>query len=90
MEIDLHRFLKIILLFISFSGAAQSSLFQSWGLAEGAATAGTAAVFVVAYAVHKAMAPWRIGLTLTVVPFAVKKLRAKGYLKTSKPKATAN
>jgi len=37
--------------------------------------------FVLAYAIHKVFAPVRLGITLTAVPFIVKKLRAMGILK---------
>lgn len=37
--------------------------------------------FAVAYGVHKLMAPIRLGITMTVVPFLVRFLRRKGILK---------
>lgn len=43
--------------------------------------AGGAGTFVVAYAIHKATAPLRIGLTLTVTPLIVNYLRRKGLMK---------
>lgn len=42
--------------------------------------------FVIAYAVHKVFAPFRIGITLTSTPLIVRYLRARGWLKP--PKAT--
>lgn len=43
-----------------------------------------AGTFVIAYAIHKVLAPARIGITLTSTPFIVRYLRNKGILKTTK------
>ena len=43
-----------------------------------------ATTFVIAYAVHKAFAPARIGVTLTCAPLIVRYLRRKGVLKAKK------
>lgn len=40
-----------------------------------------AGTFVTAYAIHKIMAPIRISITLTSVPFIVRYLRRIGFLK---------
>ncbi|CAG4968078.1 unnamed protein product [Colias eurytheme] len=40
-----------------------------------------AGTFVIAYAIHKVLAPARIGITLTATPFIVRYLRNKGILK---------
>lgn len=40
-----------------------------------------ASTFVIAYAVHKVFAPLRISITLGSVPFLVKYLRARGFMK---------
>ena len=37
--------------------------------------------FAVAYSIHKLLAPVRLGLTMSVVPFLVHYLRRKGILK---------
>ncbi|XP_015432569.1 PREDICTED: uncharacterized protein LOC107188738 [Dufourea novaeangliae] len=44
--------------------------------------------FLLAYTVHKLLAPIRISITLAVTPFLVKKLRKMGILKSPKIKAT--
>jgi outer membrane receptor for monomeric catechols len=49
-------------------------------VAASAAGAG-ASTFMVAYFVHKMMAPVRISVTLTITPFIVRALRARGLLK---------
>ncbi|KAI1285436.1 Uncharacterized protein HDE_12078 [Halotydeus destructor] len=46
-----------------------------------AGTVATAGTFVVAYAVHKACAPVRIGMTALITPVFVRFLRKKGILK---------
>lgn len=43
-----------------------------------------ASTFVVAYALHKCLAPVRISITLVSVPIIVRYLRAKGILKAKK------
>ncbi|CAF4760221.1 unnamed protein product [Pieris macdunnoughi] len=43
-----------------------------------------AGTFVIAYAIHKVLAPARIGITLTSTPFIVQYLRNKGILKATK------
>jgi len=64
------------------SGVDVSSLIKTLGL-EGTIGkfAGGASTFVVAYAIHKATAPLRIGLTLTASPLIVNFLRKKGIMK---------
>ncbi|XP_055329156.1 protein FAM210B, mitochondrial-like [Paramacrobiotus metropolitanus] len=74
-------FLGMWYLLIS-SGVDVTSVIKTFGL-EGtlgkyASGAGT---FVVAYAIHKATAPLRIALTLTVSPLIVNYLRRKGFMK---------
>lgn len=44
-----------------------------------------ASTFVVAYAIHKVFAPFRISITLVSAPFIVRYLRNKGILSV-KPK----
>lgn len=44
-----------------------------------------ASTFVVAYAVHKVFAPFRISLTLLATPFIVRYLRGRGILSVKKP-----
>ncbi|OWA53243.1 putative Protein FAM210B [Hypsibius exemplaris] len=67
------------------SGVDVSAIIETFGL-EGAIGkfAGGASTFVVAYAIHKATAPLRIGLTLTATPLLVNFLRAKGIMKIKK------
>lgn len=48
-------------------------------------TAG-ASTFVIAYAIHKVFAPFRISITLVSAPFIVRFLRQRGILKTKQPK----
>lgn len=59
-------------------GASTSSTISN-NLASGAST------FVVAYAVHKVFAPFRISLTLLAAPFIVRYLRGRGILSVKKP-----
>lgn len=42
--------------------------------------------FVVAYAIHKVFAPFRISITLVSTPFIVRYLRSKGILSVKPPK----
>lgn len=49
--------------------------------------AAEASNFVVAYALHKMLAPVRIGITLAAVPVIVRYLRKIGFLKAPKPPA---
>nr|XP_017019193.1 protein FAM210B, mitochondrial-like [Drosophila kikkawai] len=51
---------------------------NSTALAENVATGST---FVVAFAIHKVLAPIRISITLGVTPFIVRYLRSKGLIK---------
>lgn len=43
-----------------------------------------ASQFIIAYAIHKSLAPVRISITLVSVPFIVRYLRAKGIMKMKK------
>lgn len=43
-----------------------------------------ASQFIIAYAIHKSLAPVRISITLVSVPFIVRYLRAKGIMKVKK------
>lgn len=43
-----------------------------------------ASTFVIAYAIHKLFAPFRITITLVSAPLIVRYLRTKGILKTPK------
>ncbi|GAV02203.1 hypothetical protein RvY_12798 [Ramazzottius varieornatus] len=74
-------FLSMWYLIVS-SGVDLSSLIRTLGL-EGrlSSLAGGATTFVVAYAIHKATAPLRIGFTLTAAPLIVNYLRRKGVMK---------
>jgi len=47
--------------------------------------AAEASNFVIAYALHKILAPVRIGITLAAVPVIVRYLRKMGVLKVPKP-----
>lgn len=47
-------------------------------------TAATSTNFIVAYAVHKSLAPIRLGITGASLPFVVKFLRSKNILKPPK------
>jgi len=47
-------------------------------------TATVASQFIIAYAIHKSLAPVRITITLVSVPFIVRYLRAKGIMKLKK------
>lgn len=42
--------------------------------------------FIIAYTLHKLLAPVRIGITLSVTPILVKRLRKMGLLKMPKRK----
>lgn len=53
----------------------------------GGEVAAEASNFVVAYALHKMLAPVRIGITLAAVPVIVRYLRKIGFLKAPKPPA---
>lgn len=70
--------------FICCSGVDLSGLVASVGGGEVAAEASS---FVVAYALHKMLAPVRIGITLAAVPVIVRYLRKIGVLKIPKPPA---
>ena len=63
------------------SGVDLSGIATSVGLGEVAAGASN---FVVAYALHKMLAPVRIGITLGATPVIVRYLRRIGVLKTPK------
>ena len=63
---------------LNFLGLGSTSSTISSNVASGAST------FVVAYAVHKVFAPFRISITLVSAPFIVRYLRNKGIL-TIKP-----
>lgn len=65
---------------LDYIGLSSSGSAISNNVATGAST------FVVAYAVHKVFAPFRISITLVSVPFLVRYLRKRGILavKTSK------
>ena len=47
--------------------------------------AAEASNFVIAYALHKILAPVRIGITLAATPVIVRYLRKMGVLKVPKP-----
>lgn len=72
---------------VVYSGIDLSYFTQKWGNSDGAAAAGVAAQFVVAYAIHKTLAPGRIAVTLGSVPVIVKYLRKKGLIKHPMPKS---
>lgn len=48
----------------------------------------TSTDFVIAYTVHKLLAPVRISFSLTVTPMIVKRLRKIGWLKMPKMKTS--
>lgn len=67
---------------LNYLGLGSTSSTISSNVASGAST------FVVAYAVHKVFAPFRISITLVSAPFIVRYLRNKGILSmksTKKP-----
>lgn len=64
---------------LDYLGFGSRSSTISNNVASGAST------FVVAYAIHKVFAPFRISITLVSAPFIVRYLRNKGIL-TVKPK----
>ncbi|KAJ4442170.1 hypothetical protein ANN_12036 [Periplaneta americana] len=66
------------------SGVDLSGIVSNIGGGEVAAEASN---FVVAYALHKMLAPVRIGITLAAVPVIVRYLRKIGFLKAPKPPA---
>ncbi|PSN54798.1 hypothetical protein C0J52_01989 [Blattella germanica] len=66
------------------SGVDLSGMASSFGMGEVAAGAGN---FVVAYALHKMLAPVRIGITLGATPVIVRYLRKIGMLKAPKSAA---
>jgi hypothetical protein len=51
----------------------------------GGEVAAGASNFVIAYALHKMLAPVRIGITLAATPVIVRYLRKIGVLKSPKP-----
>jgi hypothetical protein len=51
----------------------------------GGEVAAEASSFVIAYALHKMLAPVRIGITLAAAPVIVRYLRKIGLLKVPKP-----
>jgi len=59
---------------LNYLGLGSTSSAISTNVASGAST------FVVAYAVHKVFAPFRISVTLVAAPFIVRYLRNKGIL----------
>lgn len=65
---------------LNYLGLGSTSSTISTNVASGAST------FVLAYAVHKVFAPFRISLTLVLTPFIVRYLRNKGILSVKPPK----
>lgn len=65
---------------LNYLGFGSTSTAVSSDVASGAST------FVVAYAVHKVFAPFRISITLVSAPFIVRFLRNKGFLSIQPPK----
>lgn len=63
---------------LEYLGLSSTSSAISNNVASGAST------FVVAYAIHKVFAPFRISLTLVAAPFIVRYLRTKGILLSAK------
>lgn len=61
-------------------------MMNSAGLGGSGEIATEAGLFVVAYAVHKVLAPLRISITLAATPFIVRYLRKINVLKPPKPK----
>ncbi|XP_050675977.1 protein FAM210B, mitochondrial-like isoform X2 [Leptidea sinapis] len=49
-----------------------------------------AGTFVIAYGIHKVLAPARIAITLTATPFIVRYLRNIGFLKPNAATSTSN
>ena len=49
-----------------------------------------ASTFVIAYAIHKVFAPVRISITLASLPFIVRFLRTRGWLKVKQTKASVD
>lgn len=68
-----------ILNYLGLGSGSTSSAISS-NVASGAST------FVVAYAVHKVFAPFRISITLISAPFIVRYLRNKGILSVKSSK----
>jgi hypothetical protein len=71
-----------MLYFVCCSGVDLAGLVSGVGGGEVAAEASN---FVVAYALHKMLAPVRIGITLAAAPVIVHYLRKIGVLKMPKP-----
>ncbi|XP_031624968.1 uncharacterized protein LOC116341804 [Contarinia nasturtii] len=65
---------------MDYLGLSSTSSTISNNLTSGAST------FVVAYAIHKVFAPFRISITLVSAPFIVRYLRNKGILSVKPPK----
>lgn len=65
---------------LEYLGLGSTSSTISNNVASGAST------FVVAYAIHKVFAPFRISITLVSAPFIVRYLRSKGILSVKPPK----
>ncbi|CAH0603217.1 unnamed protein product [Chrysodeixis includens] len=66
------------------SGVDLVAILKYLNISEGTilkAAGSNAGTFVVAYAVHKFFAPFRIAITLTATPFIVRYLRSAGFLK---------
>lgn len=59
---------------LEYFGLGSTSSTISSNVASGAST------FVIAYAIHKVFAPFRISITLISAPFIVRYLRNKGIL----------
>lgn len=88
-------FSECYFLFCHFSGLDVVGILEYFGLNSTSSTitnnvASGASTFVVAYAVHKVFAPFRISITLVSAPFIVRFLRNKGILAAKPTKKTIN
>lgn len=76
---------KFLFSLFRFSGIDMVTVLEYFGLSSTSSTISNnitsgASTFVVAYAIHKVFAPFRISITLVSVPFVVRYLRSKGIL----------
>lgn len=78
-----------LLFFFLLSGIDMTAVLCKLGFSESIVQSKMAAgtsTFVLAYAVHKLFAPFRISITLVSVPLIVRHLRKTGLFKSSPPR----
>lgn len=79
-------FLHLFYLIFIFSGVDVGAVLEYFNISEASQTsavASNAGTFVIAYGIHKVLAPARIAITLTATPFLVRYLRRIGVLKNN-------